>query len=169
MVYVDVPVKNGTSENQAVLYTIFETPNGLVKLKGGTENNISKHIKVPNRTPKSVTNVTISGVTVVSNPGSSKRWVLRYLLTRIMKKGDNPCRMNKGNAITWRLFFLIDRARRWCCDNCTPCDLIRIHHRIRNIAFQQCSPLRKYDFPSPRKIIFSMPTNNEWYRMNESF
>lgn len=64
---IKLPVKNGTSENQAVVNIIFETPNVLVKFKAGTENNISKHIKVPNFTPKSVSKVTISGILVLSN------------------------------------------------------------------------------------------------------
>ena len=50
-----------------MVYTIFETPSILVKDKGGTENSISKHIKVPNFTPKSVSNVTISGISILSN------------------------------------------------------------------------------------------------------
>lgn len=69
-----------------MVYTIFETPSILVKDKGGTENSISKHIKVPNLTPKSVSNVTISGISILSNSASIYRFTLRYLITKRRKK-----------------------------------------------------------------------------------
>lgn len=63
---VNVPIKNGTDDNQAVEYTIFETPSILVKFNAGSLNSISKHIMTPNFTPKSVSKVTRSDGTGLS-------------------------------------------------------------------------------------------------------
>ena len=76
---LNLPVRNGTSENQAVVYTTSVTFNILVRYIPGCLNNMSKHIKVPKVTPKSVSNVTSSGVFVTLNPISLKRFVFLYL------------------------------------------------------------------------------------------
>lgn len=79
---INIPVINGTSENQAVGYTIFETPSILVKFKAGSLKSISKHIMTPNLIPKSVSKVTRSGGTELSNFPSRVRCTLRYLFRR---------------------------------------------------------------------------------------
>lgn len=79
---INIPVINGTSDNQAVGYTIFEIPSILVKFKAGSSNSISKHVMTPNLTPKSVSKVTRSGGTELSYFPSRARCTLRYLFRR---------------------------------------------------------------------------------------
>jgi len=77
------PVKNGASENHAVGYTMSVIWRSLVNSIAGWWNNMSKHIKVPKFTPKSVLKITTSGTEVTLNCGSKNRFVLRYLSVTI--------------------------------------------------------------------------------------